>query len=129
METITEQTIKYKAKDGKIFTNKIDCERHDSNLTNLYDETIKALGDKKDKVLYVNYEGDFFTTIDDFLEKAKDIWYYAGYGLDVIDDEIYIVGENWWLERAEYDGSEWWEYKELPIRNKHQKEISKNNII
>lgn len=23
-----------------------------------------------------------------------------------------IVGENWWLERSEYDGSEGWEYKQ-----------------
>ena len=24
------------------------------------------------------------------------------------------VGDNWWLERAEYDGSEWWEFKTIP---------------
>lgn len=25
-----------------------------------------------------------------------------------------IVGDDWWMERHEYDGSEWWEFKELP---------------
>ena len=129
METITEQTIKYKAKDGKIFNKQSDCERYEECLTNLYEQTINALEDKKDKVLYVNYGGDYYTTLEDFLEKAKDIWYDDGYGSAEIYDNIYIVGENWWIERAEYDGAEWWEYKELPTRNATKKEISKNNII
>jgi hypothetical protein len=25
-----------------------------------------------------------------------------------------IVGDDWWLERHEYDGAEWWEYKTKP---------------
>lgn len=25
-----------------------------------------------------------------------------------------VVGDDWWLERHEYDGSEWWEFKRLP---------------
>jgi hypothetical protein len=27
-----------------------------------------------------------------------------------------VVGGDWWLERHEYDGSEWWEFKTTPIR-------------
>ena len=27
-----------------------------------------------------------------------------------------VVGNNWWLERHEYDGSEWWEYKQFPVK-------------
>ena len=26
-----------------------------------------------------------------------------------------IVGWNWWLERREYDGAEWWELETKPI--------------
>lgn len=40
--------------------------------------------------------------------------YDNGYGGEEIDLELVVVGDNWWLERHEYDGSEWWEYKELP---------------
>jgi hypothetical protein len=29
---------------------------------------------------------------------------------------LQLVGETFWIERAEYDGSEWWEYKEIPKR-------------
>jgi hypothetical protein len=25
--------------------------------------------------------------------------------------DLIIVGDNWWLERKEYDGSEWFEFK------------------
>ena len=27
-----------------------------------------------------------------------------------------IVGDNWWLERDEYDGAEGWEFKVMPIK-------------
>ena len=26
-----------------------------------------------------------------------------------------LVGDGWWIERFEYDGSEWWEFKTIPI--------------
>jgi len=32
----------------------------------------------------------------------------------IIRNDLYVVGEDWWLERGEYDGSEWWEFKRLP---------------
>ena len=38
----------------------------------------------------------------------------AGYGGVEVAEDLIIVGESWWLERHEYDDSEWWEYKELP---------------
>lgn len=30
--------------------------------------------------------------------------------------DLLVVGNNWWLERHNYDGSEWWEFKRLPTR-------------
>lgn len=48
-------------------------------------------------------------------KKAIDFFYDDGYGCAEINEGLKIVGENWWLERHEYDGSEWWEYKEKPI--------------
>ena len=40
--------------------------------------------------------------------------YDAGYGSQNINRHLIVCGLDWWLERHEYDGSEWWEYKELP---------------
>lgn len=128
MEITTEQIIKFVAKDGEVFDSEEPCLKYEKRLTNLYEETIRVLGTKINEVLYVNF-GDDYTTINDFLEKAKDIWYDAGYGTEKIYGDIYIVGENWWFERAEYDGSEWWKYKEFPTKNKNQREITKGDII
>ena len=60
-------------------------------------------------------------TKDHYVDKKKflelsDINYDGGYGAQEVADNLLIVGDNWWLERHEYDGSEWWEYKELPIK-------------
>jgi hypothetical protein len=35
--------------------------------------------------------------------------------------KIIVVGKDWWLERHEYDGSEWWEFKTMPDKNKYLK--------
>lgn len=46
----------------------------------------------------------------EFIRRAENIIYNNGYGLE----EIIVVGKDFWLERHEYDGSEWWEYKSIP---------------
>ena len=46
--------------------------------------------------------------------EAWDCEYDSGFGSQKVAHDLIVVGENWWLERHEYDGSEWWEFKELP---------------
>ena len=41
-----------------------------------------------------------------------------------VADDLVVVGDSWWLERHEYDGSEWWEYKEKPKLISEIKEVS-----
>lgn len=84
-------------------------------MINLLEETLKALssnGKTPEDVLWV---GDHYykTTWDDFASIAN-FNYDNGYGGNEIEDSLYIVGDNWWLERGEYDGSEWWEFKTTP---------------
>lgn len=50
---------------------------------------------------------------DDF-ERLANFDYDAGYGGNEVSAYLVIVGDGWWLERGEYDGSEWWEFKTLP---------------
>lgn len=52
---------------------------------------------------------------NEFAQHA-DITYDNGYGGAEIAGSLKIVGDDWWLERGEYDGSEWWEFKSLPIQ-------------
>lgn len=55
-------------------------------------------------------------TWNDFIKLAAKIKYDSGYGGNEIRGSLVIVGKDWWLERGEYDGSEWWEFKRLPTK-------------
>ena len=39
--------------------------------------------------------------------------YDDGYGTQQLHGTVWLA-DNAWLERGEYDGSEWWEYKQTP---------------
>lgn len=52
-------------------------------------------------------------------------YYDAGYGAQKVAKDLLVVGEYWWLERHEYDGSEWWEYKEMPNMPEEEYKIKK----
>ena len=45
-----------------------------------------------------------------------DVDYDNGFGGQEISEELIVVGKYFWLERHEYDGSEWWEFKAMPIK-------------
>ena len=38
--------------------------------------------------------------------------------------DLLIVGDDWWLERHEYDGAEWWEFKTLPCEPFEEKKVA-----
>ena len=84
---------------------------------NLLEETIKRLQDNsvtEADVLWVG-NNEVFTTWDNFVNIAN-VDYDNGYGRQEIATDLVIVGKDWWLERHEYDGSEWWEFKQSPIK-------------
>lgn len=55
----------------------------------------------------------YYVDIERFIELAN-VEYDSGYGSPQVAQDLKIVGDNWWLERHEYDGSEWWEFKSIP---------------
>lgn len=84
-------------------------------MVNLLEETLHALkynGKTPKDVLWV---GDKYkkTTWENF-KILSNFNYDNGYGGSEIEGSLLIVGDTWWLERGEYDGSEWWEFKEHP---------------
>ena len=95
-------------------------------MENLLVETIQKLedcGKQPSDVKWVGMsDGTKACTWEEFV-KIADFYYDNGYkGDPCIDLSFVIVGDNWWLERYEYDGSEWWEYKELPkLKDTHEK--------
>ena len=85
--------------------------------TNLIDETMEALssnGKTASDVKYVQTANGSFSWAS-FCE-VGNFKYDSGYGGQEISYSLMIVGENWWMERHEYDGSEWWEFKCMPTK-------------
>ena len=70
----------------------------------------------------------FYTDWKAFADIAS-FEYDDGYGGNEIDLRLIVVGDDWWLERHEYDGSEWWEFKTTPSKpGRYLAIINKNDI-
>lgn len=96
-------------------------------MTNLYSEIVKKLktfGKTVDDIEFVCGES-FCVDVKEFLEIAKKTNYDAGYGAQEVAHDLLIVGKDWWLERHEYDGSEWFEYKTMPKKPEKEKHIKR----
>lgn len=91
-------------------------------MNNLYEETLEALQKhgktEKDVLMVVGYP--FYTDWEHFRLNSK-FYYDNGFGCPEINTNLKIVGNTWWLERSEYDGSEWWVFKENINANGLQK--------
>ena len=88
------------------------------DLTNLLEETIKKLADNHKlpaDVKWVGAESFGWFPWDEFVAVA-DVEYNEGFGSANVSEDLLVVGEDFWLERHEYDGSEWWEFKAIPLR-------------
>ena len=73
-----------------------------------------ALGYTKEDIQWIG--GDDFTVPIDCFWNASPQFYESGYGWPEAATDLKIVfKDNTWLERAEYDGSEWWEYMKCPV--------------
>ena len=68
--------------------------------------------------LPMNYTQEMW---DQFL-KQLDFQYDNGYGCQQLSGTIWLINGDW-LERGEYDGSEWWEYKTCPQIPEYLKNI------
>lgn len=51
-------------------------------------------------------------TRDAFFE-SLNFEYYAGYGAQTVFGTVWLT-QHRWVERNEYDGSEWWEFRSFP---------------
>lgn len=93
---------------------------------NLLQETIEKLKEHNktwDDVLWIG-GSEFSISIEDFKILAN-CEYDNGYGSQIVAQDLKIVGKDWWLERSEYDGSEWWDYMTFPIKPLEQKPVKR----
>lgn len=82
---------------------------------NLLTETLDVLKEHGKTIHDITWFGTdgFCAPLENFVE-IMNVNYDNGYGGQQIACDLIICGENWWLERAEYDGAEWWEFKQMP---------------
>ena len=112
---------------------------YDNDIINFLEETLECLHNNsrtEADVLwvgrdYVNYASPhrerivYKSTWEDFCYKANHE-YDNGYGSQMIPDDLIVVGKDFWLERHEYDGSEWWEFKTMPIEPEETRGLELN---
>ena len=89
-------------------------------MINLLQETEDALaahGKTWNNINYILCEDSVFYNPAE-VKHMFDFEYDNGFGVEEVDLSLKIVGSDitgdWWLERGEYDGSEWWEFKQKP---------------
>ena len=82
---------------------------------NLLNETLEILKENNLEPKDVLWVGNLEVKTDwENFAKIADVNYDSGFGGQEVATDLIVVGQNWWLERHEYDGSEWWEFKQLP---------------
>lgn len=91
---------------------------------NFIDETIDILKENNKSMNDVVWIGNtkYKISIENFI-KISNINYDNSYGSPKIAQDLLIVGNDFWLERHEYDGSEWWEFKQIPKEPQITKEV------
>lgn len=84
-------------------------------MIKLLQETLDFLEEKGFEPKDVKWVGTSYEWMmwDDFAQRAN-FSYDNGYGTHEIAIGLKVVGEDWWFERWEYDGSEGWTFKRFP---------------
>lgn len=93
--------------------------------TNLYEETVETLkrnGKKQEDIKWAGCK-TFKIPLGKFWEIAKNTNYDSGYGGVVVAVELVLVGDDFWLSRGEYDGSEWWNFNKKPEEPKETRDV------
>lgn len=95
------------------------------NLLKETEEELERHGKTWEDIIWIG-NTEFTISLEHFKELSNKK-YDNGYGAQEVSGDLLIVGEDWWLEREEYDGSESWEFKRLP--QKPIKEVKVKRII
>jgi len=75
-------------------------------------EILKEHGKTWDNVFYIGTECTR-VSVENFIAVANTE-YDSGYGAPEVAQNLMIVGDDFWMTREDYDGSEWWEFHTKP---------------
>lgn len=71
-----------------------------------------------------SHDGEYAISWEEFTA-ISNFTYDNGFGSTEIDLGLVVVGDDWWLERSEYDGLEGWEFKKLPVKSENPTKFNK----
>jgi len=91
---------------------------------NLLTETNEILKSNGKNIFDVLWYGTAEFIISNDIQQLFLIEYDNGFGGTKIPDQLIVVGHDWWLERNEYDGGEWWEFKSIPVKPTKEKQLA-----
>lgn len=83
-------------------------------MINLLSETLETLAEHGKSPDDVRWCGSpkFGAFPWEVFTRLADVEYDNGFGAAHVAGDLVIVGEGWWMERGEYDGSEWWDFQQ-----------------
>lgn len=84
-------------------------------MKNLLSETINIIEEHGKNESMVEWCGTSKVYFDwETFKILANVEYDSGFGSPDVATDLIVAGDDWWIERHEYDGSEWWEFKKLP---------------
>ena len=86
-------------------------------------DVIKSIGKEEQDVLFIGTKGGKHRVDIAGFKKIANFEYDGGFGAaEIPQDLVVYFKDKTHLERAEYDGSEWWEYRgKLSLAEKYNK--------
>lgn len=85
---------------------------------NLLEETkrdLERFGKSPGDIEYIGSLSGYCCTWAEF-ETLANLEYDRGFGTaEIATDLVILFRDRTWMERGEYDGSEWWEYRTPPV--------------
>lgn len=83
---------------------------------NLWDETVATLqvNDRTWSHVRLVAGNKYQIPLETFERIARTTEYDQGFGSPEIATDLTIIGTDFWMTRAEYDGREWWEFHTMP---------------
>ena len=97
-------------------------------MKNLFKETVDILernGHTFEDILYFT-NGKYNITPEKFKYIASNFDYDNGYGTNYVNFYLLGIGEDFFITREEYDGSEWWCYFDISA---HPNADAAENIV
>ena len=100
-------------------------------LQNLLMETRDFLERHKKKSIQVRFVQTSQGSMDwaTFEKLAANADYDSGFSGPEIAEDLVVVGYDWWMERHEYEGAEWWEFKTLPSERSRLVDPKLKNLL